>query len=285
MQNNSEVNMQTKTINCFKNRAFLIELFLILNYAFLVIDIYFAHSINKFGHWSEWIPFYFSIVVAGVLSISVLKRGGNIENQFHRHAGILLGWVSIVVGIAGMILHLESQYFQQFTLKSLVYTAPFVAPLAYTGLGLLLLLNRMVNPQTKEWGNWIIFLALGGFVGNFILSVVDHAQNGFFSILEWTPVWSSAFAVGCLTAVLFTTPNKAFLKICVYIMLIQIVVGVVGFLIHLYANIEGLSDNVWDNFVYGTPLFAPCLLPNVALLGLIGLWNNFHHLEQQNRDA
>ena len=49
------------------------------------------------------------------------------------------------IGIVGLVLHLKSQFFQQWTLASLVYAAPFAAPLAYTGIGLLLILNRLVD--------------------------------------------------------------------------------------------------------------------------------------------
>jgi len=42
-----------------------------------------------------------------------------------------------------------------------------------------------------EWPLWAIFLALGGFVGNFTFSVTDHAQNGFYHSSEWIPVCSS----------------------------------------------------------------------------------------------
>ena len=44
----------------------------------------------------------------------------------------------------------------------------------------------------------MLLLALGGFVGNFVFSLTDHAQNGFFNPLEWIPVVSSALAVGFL---------------------------------------------------------------------------------------
>ncbi len=46
-----------------------------------------------------------------------------------------------------MIWHLRGDFFQEQTLKNLVYTAPFAAPLAYTGLGLLLILDRMVDAR------------------------------------------------------------------------------------------------------------------------------------------
>lgn len=265
----------------YKDRAFLIEIFVIFNFAFLIIDIYFAHSINDFAHWSEWIPFYFSICATLGLSIPHFKKNKSNKDLYSYYTGTFIGWISIIVGFAGMVLHLESQYFQLFTIKSLVYTAPFVAPLAFTGLGFLLLLSRMVTPNTEEWGKWIIFLAFGGFVGNFILALVDHAQNGFFSMLEWVPVWSSAFAIGCLVTILFRKQNVSFLKMCVVVMIVQAAVGITGFFLHFTANIAGESENIWENFVYGTPLFAPCLLPNIAVLALIGLWNCFHYTDDE----
>ncbi|MCA9516160.1 MAG: hypothetical protein KC635_14545, partial [Myxococcales bacterium] len=96
---------------------------------------------------------------------------------------------------------LDSAFFQRETLHDLVYTAPFIAPLAYTGLGLLLVMNRTVSADRAEWGFWVVVLALGGFVGNLVLSLADHAQNGFFNPLEWVPVVAAALCVGFLVVV------------------------------------------------------------------------------------
>ena len=102
--------------------------------------------------------------------------------------GHLVGWGSMVIGVVGLLLHLQSRFFHERTLESLVYTAPFAAPLAYTGLGLLLVMNRMVDADSVEWPLWVLLLALGGFVGNFIFSLADHAQNGFYHATEWIAV-------------------------------------------------------------------------------------------------
>src|SRR5262249_57853909 len=97
---------------------------------------------------------------------------------------------------AGVILHLDSRFFYERTIRSLTYAAPFAAPLAYTGLGLLLIANRLVDPDAREWSEWILLLALGGFVGNFVFSLTDHAQNAFFHPAEWIPVVARACANG-----------------------------------------------------------------------------------------
>jgi hypothetical protein len=68
-----------------------------------------------------------------------------------RDLGHLTGWCAIAIGLIGTVLHLDSHFFYERTIKSLVYAAPFAAPLAYTGLGLLLVMNRMVDRQSGEW--------------------------------------------------------------------------------------------------------------------------------------
>ena len=64
----------------------------------------------------------------------VLRLRGRGE-PFVRHAGLVVGYASIAVGLAGVAYHLNSQFFSQWTIRSLVYTAPFAAPVAYAGLG------------------------------------------------------------------------------------------------------------------------------------------------------
>jgi len=184
----------------------------------------------------------------------------------------LVGWLAVVIGIAGVALHLNSRFFYERTLKSLTYAAPFAAPLAYTGLGLLLIMNRMINSRTLEWGQWVLLLALAGFFGNFVFSLTDHAANGFFRSIEWIPVISSAFAVGFLAAPLLMPVTRKFVGLCAVVLAVQLVVGVAGFFFHAEANLRGPSVHIWDNLVNGAPPMAPLLFVNLVLLAAIGLW-------------
>ena len=163
-----------------------------------------------------------------------------------------------------MVLHLDSRFFHERTLKSLVYAAPFAAPLAYTGLGLLLVMNRMVDRRSAEWPRWVLLLALGGFVGNFVFSLTDHAQNGFYHWTEWIPVASSALAVGFLTTVYLTPVTRRFLGLCAIVLVVQVAVGLLGFVLHTRANLHGPSPDQFDNFVFGAPALAPLLFPNLV---------------------
>ena len=252
-----------------RGKGALLEAFVLANFAFLVLDVFLAHSVNDFRHRAEWVPFVFSIAATLLLATALPGRRTGRGAWGHR-AGILVGVGSIALGIAGVAYHLESQFFSQWTIRSLVYTAPFAAPLAYAGLGFLLLVNRMVPEETGEWDWWVLFFALGGFVGVFVLALCDHAQNGFFHASEWWPVVASALAAGFLAAAL-TDRGGAFARICLGVLGLQAVIGLLGFYLHVAADVNGLSASLYENFVHGAPVFAPLLFVDLAALAAIGL--------------
>jgi len=236
------------------------------------LDIYLAHSTNEFHRSSEYIPLYYSLIAPFVLLAGLIARGRFGYLSVWRDLGYLVGWLAIAIGLAGVILHLDSRFFYDNTLKSLTYAAPFAAPLAYSGLGLLLIANRMVRVDKAEWAYWILLLALGGFFGNFVFSLTDHAMNGFFRPVEWLPVASSGFAVSFLLVPFLVRVESRYLMLCAGILILQAVVGVLGFLLHMEADLEGPSNNMFQNIVHGAPPFAPLLFPNLVLLSLIALW-------------
>jgi hypothetical protein len=250
----------------------LVEVFVLINLAFLTLDIYLAHSTNEFHRRSEYIPLYYSAVAPLLLLIGLIARERFGYAAVWRDLGYLVGWLGVLIGLAGVILHLDSRFFYDNTIKSLTYAAPFAAPLAYTGLGLLLIVNRMVDSRSIEWAYWVLLLALGGFLGNFVFSLTDHAVNGFFRTIEWLPVITSAFAVSFLLVPFLVRIEVRFLKLCTLVLVVQAFVGVLGFLLHVVADLEGPSSRMIDNIVHGAPPFAPLLFPNLVLLSLIALW-------------
>jgi hypothetical protein len=254
-----------------------LEGFVLANLGCLAPDIYLAHSVNLFRHAAEYIPCLYSLVASIVLLLGLIALfwGGA---RWWWGLGMLVGWTAVAIGIVGLILHLGSRFFYENTLESLVYTAPFATPLAYTGLGRLLILNRLVDPESGEWARWVLLLALGGFVGNFIFSLADHAQNGFFFQSEWIPVASSAFAIAFLLLPFIVEVQRPYVAACAAVMLVQVAVGLLGFYYHTAANLDGPSPSRLDNFVYGAPALAPLLFPNLALLTFIGLAALRRHL-------
>ncbi|SRR6266496_124948 len=261
---------------------FLLEIFVLMNLGFLTLDIYLAHSTNEFRERAEYIPLYFSACAPVLLLLALfsLER----RRILWKVLGHIVGWSAIMIGLTGVILHLNSSFFDERTLKSLTYSAPFAAPLAYAGLGFLLVLNRMVDTDSLEWAQWVMCLALGGYAGNFVLSLTDHAANGFFNPVEWIPVGTSALAVGFLLTPLLVPVSRKFLSLCAAMLLLEAGVGVWGFVLHAKANLTGPSVHAWDNFVYGAPPFAPLLFPNLVALGLLALWRMWHFLTAPGHD-
>jgi hypothetical protein len=257
-----------------------VELFVTVNLAILAADIFIAHSVNHFAKSAEYIPFYFSLAAPLALAVIIALRWIGGFRAPLRDVGYLIGWLSILVGLGGVLFHLESRFFLDHTLKSLTYAAPFAAPLAYTGLGFLLLVNRMVAVRSAEWARWVILLALGGFFGNFVLTLTDHASNGFFAKTEWIPVISSAFATGFLIVPLIASVTRRFLDLCLLVMLGQALVGVLGFWLHMRANLIEPGSSLFDRLVNGAPPMAPLLFPNLVGLAFIGLWALIPHLPE-----
>jgi hypothetical protein len=257
-----------------------VEVFVTVNLAFLAADIFIAHSVNHFQKAAEYIPLYFSIGAPVVLACAMALRWiWKVEAPW-RDVGYAVGWLSVLVGLAGVLYHLESRFFLDRTLKSLTYAAPFAAPLAYSGLGFLLLMNRMVASRTMEWARWVTLLALGGFFGNFVLSLTDHASNGFFARTEWIPVISYAFAAGFLIVPLVLPVTRRSLDVCLLVMGVQAFVGVLGFWFHLRANLVEPGSNLFDKLVNGAPPMAPLLFPNLVGLAFIGLWALIPHVPE-----
>ncbi len=270
-----------------------VEWFLVANMAFLAVDIALAHAVNAFDNRAEWIPIFFSVAATFLLLLAIAlggsepalmhgegARAGAIgwRQRLARGIGLAVGWGSIAVGIAGLIWHLRGDFFQEQTIKNLVYTAPFAAPLAYTGLGLLLILDRMVDARSLEWSRWVILLAAGGFGGNFVLSLADHAQNGFFYPSEWIGVIAAAAACGFLIAQVAVPDSPSLVAMSLALMVVQTVVGLLGFLLHARGNLGNQAGPFWDRFVYGAPIFAPLLFADLALLAILGCWAQFRCL-------
>jgi hypothetical protein len=259
----------------------LVEAFCVLNLAFLTVDIYLAHSFNEFRKWQEYVPLCFSMSAPLLLALGLAfrKRWPAVWTDL----GYFVGWGAIIIGLAGVVLHLNSLFFYERTLKSLTYSAPFIAPLAYAGVGFLLVMNRMVDSQSRAWAEWTLFFTLGGFAGNFGLTLSDHAENGFFYPTEWAGVGASAIAVGFLVVPLLMRVTKAFVLLSAAILAGEAGVGAWGFLLHATANLHGPSPHVLRNFTFGAAPFAPLLFPNLALLGWIALWRLWSVLPEEAR--
>ena len=95
----------------------LVEAFCLVNLGFLTLDIYLAHSFNEFRKWPEYVPLYFSSIAPVVLGAGLALRSRYVA--VWRDLGYLVGWGAVVMGLTGVVLHLNSLFFYERTLKSL----------------------------------------------------------------------------------------------------------------------------------------------------------------------
>jgi hypothetical protein len=90
--------------------------------------------------------------------------------------------------------------------------------------------------------------------------------------MEWMPVVSSAFAVSFLLVPFLMKVTGRFLTVCAAVLGAQAVVGVIGIAFHWRAVLRQPGPTLFERLLTGAPPMAPLLLPNLVILGWIGLW-------------
>src|SRR5579884_744995 len=119
--------MRPRNNSWWSNPQLWVEAFVTLNLGFLTFDIYLAHSVNQFRNPAEYIPLLFSALASALMIAAIALRSRWIP--VWKDLGYFVGWVSVLIGLAGVIFHLQSRFFYERTLQGLTYSAPFAAPL------------------------------------------------------------------------------------------------------------------------------------------------------------
>ncbi len=96
--------------------------------------------------------------------------------------------------------------------------------------------------------------------------------------MEWIGVIAAAAACGFLVAQVAVPDNPSLVAMNLALMVVQIVVGLLGFILHARGNLSNQAGSFWDRFVYGAPIFAPLLFADLALLAVLGCWAQFRCL-------
>src|ERR1041385_2008494 len=83
--------------------ALWVETFVLINLAFLALDIYLAHSTNEFRRRSEYIPLFYSLIAPVVLLMGLIARERFAYLTVWRDLGYLVGWLAVFIGLGGVI--------------------------------------------------------------------------------------------------------------------------------------------------------------------------------------
>ncbi len=262
-----------------------------VNEIFLGVDIYLAHRISGTIVRYEWIPIIFGPIAGVLLLIAGLIALKQRPLATLLATGVLL--MSTAVGLLGMYFHLhraalpDAPAGQRLSVTLLAWGPPFLGPLMFALVGLWGISAAWVEDPPDSgrlrmyFRGWHLpmplsktrayYLMVGlGILVTTISSVLDHARTGFENNYLWIPtvvgVFATLIAVG-LGAV--ERPNRADLTIYLIAMLLLILTGLIGAVLHVQDNLTSRGTFVLERFIRGAPFLAPLLFANMGALGLI----------------
>jgi hypothetical protein len=277
----------------------LLLLFVAFNLAFLVLDVYVAHSVNAFRPVYEWIPIITSW--PGVLTslwLAFRERPGTLSRLVHLAAMLL----NVVVGVMGTAFHLRAVTPPGggWAWAWICFGAPVLAPLSFAGVGLVGLwavlreeppgsgilslpgVFRLRAPLSKTQ-HLLWFVALG-FGGAAATSFVDHGQYGY-TWAEWIPVATGLFAtLVVIGRAVVPRPSDGDTVAYLWTMVLSIVVGVAGFAFHLSRDLADTGAMSLERMRALAPIFAPGLFVDLGILGLLVILSDEHDARTVNTD-
>lgn len=276
------------------SRDQLMLLLAAMNLIVLGADIYLAHSLDGIIKPLEWIPILFG-PISGVL----LLIAGLIAHRNRVLANLIattIFFACIIVAVLGTIFHLNRSILldavsgQVFPTSILLWTPPLLGPLTFAlvaligisaaweedppGSGILHLFRNkhLTMPYSKTRAYFI--LASLFLLATVLSSVLDHARTNFINPWLWLPTLVGVFAVAVSTAMgIYNRTNRADLLTFFAAMLLMIITGLVGFVLHLDRNLIREGTIVGERFLRGAPMMAPLLFANMGLLGIFILFD------------
>ena len=130
--------------------------------------------------------------------------------------------------------------------------------------------RRLRLPYAKTQAYF--FLMGLGCLATVISSVLDHARTGFTNPWLWLPTTVGAFTTVVAVALgAIRRPTRSDLITYAAAMVLMLVVGIVGFALHVSFNLVGQGTIVVERFLRGAPFLAPLLYCNMGTLGLLVL--------------
>ena len=274
------------------SRSVVMLLMMALNELLLGAETYSAHIISGTIRAGEWVPIIYGplaavlLLLAGLLAIRRRTLGVVIANA------TFLG--SAVVGFLGAYYHLHRalQPFaplgEQVSVPLLVWAPPILAPLTFALIGLLGISASWIE-DPPDSGMLVIpggrriafpfnksrafFLIVGmGNLATLISCVLDHARSNFSNPWVWVPLIVGIFGTAvALTLGLIKTPRRTDLITYLVAMLLMILTGMIGLILHVRFDLTTQGAVVFERMIRGAPVMAPMLFADMGTIGLIAL--------------
>jgi hypothetical protein len=265
-------------------------LMLALNEFLLGVETYLAHSTSGTIVPREWIPIIFGpvagifLILAGLLAIRKRTLANVIAS--------LIYLTSIMVGLLGMYFHLVRAALpfapagQQISIPLFVWAPPILGPLTFALVGLMgisaiwleqpadsgiltILGGRQLTLPFSKTRAFFFMVGLGT-LATVISSVLDHARTNFENPWLWLPTGIGVF--GTVVAVvlgIINSPRRNDLLTFIVAMLLLVLVGMLGVVLHIQRNLALENAIVVERFLRGAPFLAPMLFSDMGTLGLV----------------
>jgi len=256
-----------------RDEAYL--LFIILNQLLLGVETTLAHISNGTLKPYEWTPILFGPISGFALIAAFVanRRGKRWGRQVT--AAVLIG--SIIVGLLGTYLHLVrtvrpfAPAGTRLTLDTVVWGLPLLAPPAFVLVGILGFVTLSARPVEQKTRDYILLSTLGVLIAA-VSSVIDHLRTGFTNPWLWIPTVVGLLAtVVALTLALVKTRSRGELTTYVVAMLMMIVIGPLGSVLHFVHDLGVGNTIVVERLLRRAPILAPMVLANYGLMGLLAL--------------
>lgn len=265
-----------------------------LNEFLLGLETYIAHLISGTIVPYEWIPIIFGPSAGVLLLLAGLMARRN--RPLATVVATLVFLSSIIVGFLGAYFHLMRAIIpaapigEAVSVPLLVWAPPILGPLTFSMVGLLgisaawieqppdsgtlvLLGGRKLRLPYSKTRAYFFIVGLGA-LATVISSVLDHARTEFNNPWLWVATGIGVFAS---TVAIFmgavNRPNRLDYITYATAMLLMILAGVVGLILHLQIDLTAGGAIVPERFLRGAPPLAPLLFADIGAIGLIALMN------------
>lgn len=269
-------------------------LMIAFNELMLAVEIYVAHSTSGTIVPREWIPIIFGPIAAFLLLVAGLI------SLRHRNLAVQIAiptlFVSLVVGLLGAYFHFSRAVIpfaplgSRMSVPLFIWAPPILAPLTFALVALFgfsaiwketpvdsgdLVLFGNIHlslPFSKTRGYYLLVSL--GLLATLISSVLDHARTNYSNPWLWVP--TAAGILGTMVAFLLglsETPSSTDVRIYLGTMILVILVGITGVVLHLLANLTSEGVFIVERFLRGAPILAPLLYADLASIGLLAALN------------
>jgi hypothetical protein len=265
-------------------------LMLASNEFLLGLETYLAHSISGTIMPKEWIPIIFG-PLAGIVLVAIGVLGIR-KRSLANGIGSLVYFASILVGLLGITFHLMRAVLpfapagERLSIPLFVWAPPILAPLTFALVGLMgisaiwaehpidsgilnLPAGRRLTLLFSKTNAFFLMVGLG-ILATVISSVLDHARTNFENLWLWLPTGIGVF--GTVVTIIMGTlksPRRSDLLTYLAAVLLLLLVGLVGVVLHILRNFSADNAIVVERFIRGAPFLAPMLFSDMGALGLL----------------